>query len=443
MLLSGVRFMQNILSRDLIRDYINFERITKPDLCRLIDQWKCALYFNGAEKGDLVAISLITVNPSHVAALFACAELGLRVILLDAPATKESLPYTKLALHGPAKFCLSDNYTVDNHRYTFPKDMRKPYGGLHSEMIHRYCEIIIHEYQVKNIAPFKIPVEVTPDTPFLVSSTSGTTKPSRPVTFTHGEVYWMAERCIDIFKFSKDNSVAHSRNLHHASAMITSLLPSLMVCEHHLTIPFSHIIVDGKVDGQREAYHKRRLELLQEGKFDRIMMPNKKILMSFLESVGKRFERTMLINMSGFAMTQEFVDLCEEYNVEFISHYGSIDTAIPLLVNHVTKDSRIVPQTLGILPDNQYSIELTNGRAKIQCSLWEEPRYMDDVLTLIDGQYILEGRIEESQTVEDLVASCKEPIDLDLFFQDTKLNMEQLRGHVQTINEGYVSHTPD
>ena len=37
-------------------------------------------------------------------------------------------------------------------------------------------------------------------------------------------------------------------------------------------------------------------------------------------------------------MTQKHVDMCKKYNIEFISHYGSVDT-IPLLVNYIDGNS--------------------------------------------------------------------------------------------------------
>lgn len=424
----GVKFMRNILSRDLICDYIQFEYKDKAYLVDLIDRWKCLLYLNGAEQGDLVAISIIKVDHNHVASLLACAELGLRVILLDAPATKESIPYTKLGRHGPAKFCISDRYSVNNPKYS-----DRVYNGLHSEMIMTYCETILYDDQLGDFVPFEIPIVVTPDTPFLVSSTSGTTKPSRPVTFTHEEVCWMSRRCIDIFKFDRASSVVHSRNLHHASSMITSLLPSLMVTEHHCSIPFSHwVSEENRIAGQETTGSAMQFASILHNKFTRIMIPNKKVLKVFLETLDVPFKETLLINMCGFIIDEEFVDLCKTYNVEFISHYGSIDTAIPLLVNHVTKDSIITPSNVGGLPDHTYAVDFVDNRVRVQCHLWKEPRYMDDDLTFVDGKYILQNRLIE---IEELLSSCPEPVDLDLFFQDTKINMEQLRGHIETIRQ--------
>ena len=43
----------------------------------------------------------------------------------------------------------------------------------------------------------------------MISSTSGSTKPSRKIEFTHKEVYEMSRRNIDIFKFKPETSISY------------------------------------------------------------------------------------------------------------------------------------------------------------------------------------------------------------------------------------------
>ena len=371
-----------------------------------INKVKNLLRDAGAVKGDLVTISILVVNDLHIASIFACAEMGLRIIILDSPATLESLPYTKLALHGPSKFYIYDSVGDDT---TFV------YNGLHDEMLRRYGGIPIDASQDASNEYFE--VEVYPHDPFLMSSTSGTTKPSRPVLFSHKEVYSISKRAIDIFKFDDNSRVCHTRNLHHASAMLTSLFPSLMSTKQHSYWPIGHdLSVDGRalLIGYR---HMHRLNLTH------MMIPNKATLLDFLESIDKPFDNTLNINMCGFSLDQSFVELAERYNVEFHSHYGSIDTAIPLLVNFVNKDSVVKENSLGVLPDDFYKTTLENGRMKVEHEWWDEPRYMDDELEMIDGQYIIYPKQRS-----DL--ELPKGFDITPFFQDTKINYEQLRGHL-------------
>ena len=414
--------MQNTLNRDILdREiywYDNKKTIeTTPYIKEGINQWKHLLHNNGAVKGNLVTISMLTVDIHHISAILACAEMGLKIVILDSPATKESLPYTKLALHGPSDFYIHFNHTGYG-----------AYKGLHGEMLKRYGGKPIDCLDVGDMPIGDLDTgEVYPDDPLLMSSTSGTTKPSRPVYFSHKEVMTISHRNINIFKFDSESVVVHSRNLHHASAMLTSLIPALMVSNHHITFPVSHdnsIMTDKR---QLELY-----KLIHDQEVTHIMIPNKHTLMDFLETYNVPFKRTLNINMCGFALDQSFVELAERYNVYFQSHYGTIDTAIPLLINFVNKDSVVKENSLGVLPDDFYQL---NG-TEVMCELWDEPRYIEDKLKHKDGEFFIKPRKETSgRYLIELLRDCPEEIDLDLFFQDTKLNMEQLRGHIQEVKK--------
>ena len=63
--------------------------------------------------------------------------------------------------------------------------------------------------------------------------------------------------------------------------------------------------------------------------------------------------------------------------------------------------------------------------------MWSEDRILDDILYVEDNLYFLKGRVENANTVFDI----PDDLDLDKFYQDTKLNMEQLRGHLKEIEK--------
>jgi|TARA_B110000908_G_scaffold5076_1_gene6571 hypothetical protein len=405
--------MQNILSRDAIsrgRGFV-FDNVGKPEICREINKIKNLLLETGARKGDIVTINIMVVNIRHVAAIFACAELGLPLIILNSPATKESLPFTKLALHGPSAWHIYDSENPTN----------LVYDGLHDEMIKQYGGIGIDVQDAYN--PHDIMGDdVLPNDIFLISSTSGTTKASRPVKFSHKETMKIAKRNIEVFWFGHDAKVIHSRNLHHASALLTHLLPALMNAYTHSSFALGH---DGT---HAEDYnYLKGLKDLHDNPPSNIMMPNKKVLFDFLETFGGPFMRTVNINMCGFLLDAEFVDLAREYNVCFQSHYGSIDTAIPLLINRVDKDSFHIPNSLGVLCDDFYETTLEDGRMKVEHPLWDAPRYMDDELQEFDGQYILKSNRQVDIDMTGI-------LDLSPFSHDTKIDYEQLRGHLHVTS---------
>ena len=405
-----------IISRDIINDEINFDdNKSKAELVYEIRQWKMLLKENyNVRKGETVAIGILDVNHLHLTSIIACAELGLKIFLIDAPATEESLPYTKIALHGPVDYLIHNNFKGD-----------ELHGGLHGKMIREYSKELIDAQELK----LKIPIgmdyisEVSEDDIFLISSTSGSTKPSRKVEFTHKEVYAIAQRNIDVFKLKPDTKILHSKNMHHVSAMLCTLLPALMVVKKHRSFTIAEF-TEWQVKG---------LNLID---FNHVMIPNEKMLGWFIEFFDKNggLQKGTILVMCGFTMTQKHIDMCKEYNIEFISHYGSVDTAIPLLVNYISGESEFAPDSLGVPPDDFYDIDVSSSHVSVNNSMWTERRDMDDILEIVDGQYILKGRIETIH-LDDLIKSCPEPIDLSLFDYDTKINMEQLRGHIKNVKK--------
>jgi hypothetical protein len=88
--------------------------------------------------------------------------------------------------------------------------------------------------------------------------------------------------------------------------------------------------------------------------------------------------------------------------------------------------------SLGILPDDFYQL---NGD-EVTCELWDEPRYIEDQLKYKDGEFFIKPRKENTgRYIMEITRGLD--IDIDLFFQDTKLNYEQLRGHIQEVKKKY------
>jgi len=416
--------LSRLINRHILNDNINFDSKTKEELIHEIKKWKMLFQENyNVRKGEVVAISILDVTHYHLSCLLACAELGLKIFIIDAPATKESLPYTKLALHGPADYCVHHEFMGD-----------ELYDGLHGQMIREYSKELIdtRELVFKEPKDFEMPDDVSEDDIFMISSTSGSTKPSRKIEFTHKEVYEMSRRNIDIFKFKPETKVLHTKNMHHASAMICTLLPSIMVSEYHrsFTLP-QNLDWISDVNILKQMISNEQYKINLKGGYH-MTVPNQMILDFLLKSAFPSFKNKTIISMCGFTLPEEYVDIAKTFNLEFISHYGSIDTGIPLLVNYLDENTEYRSDCLGVPPDDFYDIQVSpTTNAIVGCQLWSEDRTLDDILYVEDNLYFLKGRVENANTVFDI----PDDLDLDKFYQDTKLNMEQLRGHLKEIEK--------
>ena len=416
--------MSKLINRHILNDNINFDSKTKEELIHEIKKWKMLFRENyNVRKGEVVAISILDVTHYHLSCLLACAELGLKIFIIAAPATKESLPYTNLALHGPADYCVHHEFMGDDL-----------YEGLHGQMIREYSKELIdtRELVFKEPNDFEMPDNISEDDIFMISSTSGSTKPSRKIEFTHKEVYEMSRRNIDIFKFKPETKVLHTKNMHHASAMICTLLPSLMVSEYHrsFTLP-QNLDWISDVNILKQMISNEQYRINSKGGYH-MTVPNQMILEFLLKSAFPSFKNKTIISMCGFTLPEEYVDIAKTFNLEFISHYGSIDTGIPLLVNYLDENTEYRSDCLGVPPDDFFDIQVSpTTNASVGCQMWSEDRTLDDILYVEDNLYFLKGRVENANTVFDI----PDDLDLDKFYQDTKLNMEQLRGHLKEIEK--------
>ena len=326
----------NIITRDKINKDI---KVCNPfskkwddynSLCRKIDQIKNTLIRHGAEKGDSVALIQIFISINHMASVFACLELGLKLIVADMPATKESLPYCKIALRGPTKFTLYDS---DIFTYKFEeKD-----GRAWHDMIFNYSSHAISEKEYDDVFD-ATPIWATEDCIGLVSSSSGTTDWSKAVDFTQKEIYSIASRNIKLFNFQKSDVVAQTKNLHHGGSLLIGFLPSIMTCDTHI----SAFIADYKnyFDANKH-FQVHIIKALNEMQCNRIT--NYDVFESFLELAGDtigKFSRTLIIIPFVFKSSPRLIELAKKYNVEVHNTYGSIDSQmIPLSINKITKDS--------------------------------------------------------------------------------------------------------
>lgn len=434
------------ITRDLIAEGLTYDGYTRDEIISRINSWKNLLLSRGAKRGDLIALAILEVNINHLSAIFAIAELGMKLLLIDKPVSQETLHMTKMAVFGPTDFTLvCQNAMTPGHT-----------ENLHYQMIDRYSKQVIREEEfVAWNDSSESEIYCQEDDQFLCASTSGTTKNSRPVFFTHKEIVAISNRNISIFKFKPESCVLHTRNMHHASSLLTFLLPSIMISKtHHYAYMF------WSPDYMLDVCQKHIIPL----GIDTILCANMFDLVKMATSLreSRKLDKKLLINVSGFTVTQSLVDMAKEFEIEFMSHYGSIDTGIPLLVNHVTADTEFEKQCLGVQPDDFYKMEIINGLTHISCQLWDNPRTVSDNLEVRNNKWYYGGR-KDKDPIEEFISSITEEyslvsvngnrylviwdetdkqqfanIDLagimylekEKFTVDTKVNMDQLREYI-------------
>ena len=456
----------NIITRNIInKDIKVYDPFTKnwndyDSLCKKIDQIKNTLINRGAEKGDVVALIHIFISANHMASVFACLELGLKLIVADMPATKESLPYCKLALRGPTKFTLYDSDIV-THK-SKGQDVR-PW----LDMIFNYSSYAISEKEYDNVFD-PTPIWATEDCVGLVSSSSGTTDWSKAVDFTQKEIFSIADRNIKLFNFQKSDSVVQTKNLHHGGSLLISFLPSIMTCDLHI----SAFIADYKnyFDAKKESL-MHIIRTINQMQCNRITITNYDVFESFLELAGNtigKFSKTLIIIPFVFKSSPRLIELAKKYNVEVHNTYGSIDSQmIPLSINKITKDSEFEDNYVGDWIDDAFykihnvderqvhtferqdgrlctihdSIEIKNGKVYLYARAVDEnleSRQQVEKYISVDFSIVQDGNDRYLALFEETVVP-QQVIDMGfknilvvnkiLFYAEAKINYDALRGH--------------
>ena len=367
-----------MINRHIINPDINYDGANRDDLFRLINRWKRLLISKQISRGDIMALGIFDVSLNHVACLFAAAELSLKIFIITKPLAKETIHATKMGIHGPVDITISQRIETDN---------------LHIEMFERYSKQICYEDEIDQITDdTDILTSISSNDPLIFASTSGTTGTSKPILFTHDEAYKISQRNISVFGYTKENVVQQTVNMHHVSAMLTYLFPTLMACDTHYVggIAFTPQYIQNKI-----WYPIQFVETcLTDRKVDNIICANSFMLSAIqwgMTEANRLPEHRITINMSGFPAGPEIYDMAKQYPIDFISHYGSIDTGIPLLVNKITHDSVYEPGYIGKLVDDFYRIV---GNM-VYSDLWSEPRPVPDTLLVEEDRFYYSGRKEE------------------------------------------------
>ena len=439
------------IDRFLINPDVSYNGLSINDLDILIDKWKFLLVDKyQAKQNDTLALAIMEVNANHLALIFAVAELGMKLFLIDKPVSDVTLHMTKLGIFGPVRFGV-ECATV--------KDL-----PLHHKMMETFCKTLIDENEVDDIQNYDcydIPEDINFHTPFLRASTSGTTGRSKEYIYSHGEVMFTAKRNKSVFKFEEDSCVLHMRNMHHASSILSSLFPSLMVSKNHYSVyPF----VKGSANVSNETLHTIVTDVIVPKSINRVLCGSMFDVIGIMEGL-KEVELTvpLLLNISGFSAPKELYDATKTLPIEFISHYGAVGNAGPLLVNYIHKNSEFKENYLGIpSEDGLYVVNNTNGVTTVYSDMWKEIRPLtDNLVNEADGWYFV-GRKENNVTplrvvpcdhtvvyddnrkylaiwdasytptpIEGFDAVIK--LDKQTFTVDTKINMDQLRAYFRCL----------
>ena len=402
------------ISRDIINPNIEFidarpyksPSFTYAQVSAGIDMIKYILKdHHGCKPGDSV---LIGINPStlQIATFFACAELGLEIIILDHGrndnwiATDYIDPKTQSLM--PIKFFILDSRykNTDSQKQNFFIKICEHFVVLDYNLLHK-------QYANSNLG-----IEANPDSVIIKCTSSGTTGTAKIVEHTHEFIHHLIKRNTKFY----DGTVCMIMNLNHGSSPATYFLPA--ICSKNTTKFVSCKLknADTKkhpVQKSKDLSFDNLVEIVKSMHVRHLMIPYSHLIEQFL-----RLDEYPDLNIYTLSTIQSYwLKLYQDRKINnIISFFGCNETSGPLLINEISDEQ--FSESGYKLMDDFYKLNLNQGtNLEVDMPVYNKKISTNDMFELVDGRYIHKGR-------NDLYRVNGYVVDLDRYNKETKNVLE-------------------
>jgi|688.fasta_scaffold67326_6 hypothetical protein len=357
-----------LITRDIINKNILFKDVnahnlyqkdkvyTFDDLDKQINIVKNILQNEYQCREGQTALIGITPCVLQIATFFACAELGLNVVIADHnrndnwinpdyvdPKTQSLLPI--------------DYFIVTSDEHLIPK----------YKLFYRICDktVSIRDLDDKDATPNHF-LGCTENSLLLKCTSSGTTGTAKLVNHSHG----FLKRLIERNKVFYYGSVCMAHNLNHGSSPATYFLPAL--CAEDTKIFVSFMITYLTETSQTTKSLNFAIDKFNKFNFDHLMIPYSYMIDNFLKYGS--YENLNLYTLS--TIKQQWVPYFLDKKIKnIISIFGSNETSGPTFINEIADHAFKENKYREI--DKFYDINLIDGN-KLEVTM---PYYGTKIIT--------------------------------------------------------------
>lgn len=313
--------------------------------------------------------------PDYLSWLIACSELGLILVVIDYPRTKEALK--KFDVYGKLDYLIYD--------------LHYPPGFID------YDITLINANQLNDFkySGNSTPVWVTPDSILMYSTSSGTTGAPKLLVNRHN-YFWdlMHRNAQAVYNLKDSDKCFHSKILHHGSVSATYFFPTLRYCKYHYHAPY-HIFVGSEQDHE-EKLIKAWVNMIQEEQITRCTMFYDQIdyLIKYLDLSKKQHDN---LNVYVIAKIKpEHIDvIVKQFSYTLSSNFGTTQTGGPVFLPEINMDNcnDFNLYNMGELPDEFYKLRLTDESLLEIKTPWDEEYICTgDKFEVVNNQWIHKGR---------------------------------------------------
>jgi hypothetical protein len=379
----------------------------KALLQEFVNFWKMIFVEkNGLKPGDKIGLGFPFTDIYYFGALYAAAELGLKLVVLDISNHTQNFSKNSSQIQDflPLDLFVSGKMLVaDKHEY---------YKSLsqQTELWH-----IWDQYQIKNTDTWQsiTKQQPSPDDILLLCTSSGTTDRPKKVEHSHKFLYDISKRNTDLLEFK--GNVLHVRNLHHGSSLAVYFLPSLMSdrCTGHYVFNYEQ---ENHVEGLAEFCCQHNINHLQ--------LPYTHAVENFLKyAVDNKivFDDLTLYTLS--YINPDWQILIQKCGIKkIISIFGCNETSGPLFISTLYPDSVDFDPRDFVRPDNFYDYNFNDtGQLLVDLKQYDRTIVMQDAFEYTDNRFRHLGR-------NDLVRI--NDIQVDFFWLLELCRIEQVSGQI-------------
>ena len=371
--------IKQIIDRHFINSDIEYyDGVESPILCKIddfhhaINFWKIILYEGyGMRPGMIISPFDTAIRFTYTSLFFAAAELGLVILTPPGKADDASgrAPLLDVMLgKNKIDLVILDNAAADINLLAMAN-----YYGKKTISINEF-----NNYKIKDQDLYTTLSKINyanPEDKIVITTSSGTTGAFKLIAYTHQQLYKISVRNAKIFDLY-NQTVCHTRSMHHAFVLMNGFLPMLHATKYHHTF-----VVNTNSNQSIQQF----IEFIIQSKVSKLVVPTKLILDATLDFMIKnsiKFDRRLDFIVAGFYVTPDYIEKMYKTNARIITNFGSNETFGPLFSKIVDKNTDIdtyVSNNIGTTPDDFFIIELHDDTVHIKC-----PELYSDRLILSD-----------------------------------------------------------
>jgi len=275
---------------------------------------------------------------------FACAELGIVMVVIDYP---QSVNYRylakKLELYGGIDYVLSEKNKSKIMRF-YDAGPSQP-THIFSEQVAEYEFTDFEDHYFHSVDKWREQhVHVNENSPLIYATSSGTTGTPKVIEYSHKFFHDLMLRNAALMELKPTDKCMHTKLLHHGSVVGVYFLPTVHACETHY-----HTIDDAQ-------YQENLLDVTEVNRV--LMFPAK--LINF-ETISRVQENLTVYSLA--PLSQEYINhtVGKKQHVIY-SIFGCTETSGPLFLPSITPENYAScnKQNMQVPLDDFYGIALNN-----------------------------------------------------------------------------------